>query len=84
MWICGKVSDGTMGLTTIVFVTGIATIIFTVASVDLGNAFGILAGELGIGAGSVMVLAVLSFVTAVTAIIVMIAHPSLWKRKTFH
>ncbi len=66
------------------FVTDITAIIFTVAGIDLGNAFGVLAGELGISARPVMVLAVLALVTAVTAVVVVVAHPSLRKGNTFN
>ena len=66
------------------FVTDITTIIFTVAGVDLSNAFSVLTGEFGISAGPVMVLAVLALVTAVTTVVVVVAHPSLLKRNKIH
>ena len=62
-------------LTTTNFITTIPTVIFTVALVVLGHAFGITASELRFVTLAVVIFAIFSFIRSVSAIIVMIAFP---------
>ena len=59
------------------FIAGVSAVVLSIAGIDLGNALGVLASELRLGASPVVVLAVLAFVGAVAAVVVMVAHPGL-------
>ena len=59
------------------FVTSVPAIILSIAGVNLSNALRVLAGEVGLHAGPVVVLTVLALVAAVAAVVVVVAHPGL-------
>ena len=59
------------------FIAGVSAVVLSIAGIDLGNALGVLASELRLGASPVVVLAVFAFVGAVAAVVVMVAHPGL-------
>jgi hypothetical protein len=59
------------------FVTSVPAIILSIAGVNLSDALRVLAGELRLHAGAVVVLTVLALIAAVAAIVVVVAHPGL-------